>query len=179
MTDREMSSGGPGNELPAKKRTSVGLYVTAGEAFEMWKADPGRVKVVDVRTPEEYLFVGHAPMAVNIPIGFVKYQWDVAKHEPVLEPNAEFIACARRRFEAGDTLLVTCRSGGRSAVAVNALAKAGFARAFNVVDGMEGDLVDDPGSAYHGKRMKNGWKNSGAPWTYDVDPELLWSVPVR
>jgi hypothetical protein len=22
--------------------------------------------------------------------------------------------------------------------------------------------------------MKNGWKNSGSPWTYDVNPELLW-----
>jgi len=37
---------------------------------------------------------------------------------------------------------------------------------------MEGDKVDDPGSVYHGKRMKNGWKNSGSPWTFDVNPEL-------
>jgi len=21
--------------------------------------------------------------------------------------------------------------------------------------------------------MKNGWKNSGVPWTYDIDPEKL------
>ena len=79
-----------------------------------------------------------------------------------------------RPYRATDTLLVTCRSGGRSALAVNALAKAGFKRAYNVIDGMEGDLVNDPGSANHGKRMKNGWKNSGAPWTYDVNPALLW-----
>jgi hypothetical protein len=31
-------------------------------------------------------------------------------------------------------------------------------------------LVDDPDSVYHGKRLKNGWKNSGLPWTYDLDP---------
>ena len=36
--------------------------------------------------------------------------------------------------------------------------------------------VDDPDSAYHGKRMKNGWKNSGVPWTYDCDPALLWTA---
>jgi rhodanese-related sulfurtransferase len=67
-----------------------------------------------------------------------------------------------------------CRSGGRSALAVNALAKAGFVNAYNIIDGMEGDKVDDPGSVYIGKRMKNGWKNSGSPWTYDVNPELIW-----
>lgn len=38
---------------------------------------------------------------------------------------------------------------------------------------MEGDLVDDPGSAYHGKRMRNGWKNAGLPWTYDLDIDRM------
>ena len=83
-------------------------------------------------------------------------------------------ASAKSLFGSTDTLLVTCRSGGRSAIAVNMLAKAGFVNAYNIIDGMEGDKVNDPGSAYHGKRMKNGWKNSGAPWTYDVNPELIW-----
>ena len=23
-------------------------------------------------------------------------------------------------------------------------------------------------------KQKNGWKNSGAPWTYDCVPDLLW-----
>jgi hypothetical protein len=32
--------------------------------------------------------------------------------------------------------------------------------------------VDDTGSVYVGKQMKNGWKKSGSPWTYDVNPEL-------
>jgi rhodanese-related sulfurtransferase len=113
-------------------------------------------------------------MARNIPIGFVQYQWNAEKNEPVLAPNPDFISSAKRLFSATDTLLVTCRSGGRSALAVNVLAKAGFERAYNIIDGMEGDLVNDPGSVNHGKRMKNGWKNSGAPWTYDVNQDLLW-----
>jgi rhodanese-related sulfurtransferase len=45
------------------KQTSLGLYVTARQAFEMWKADPQQVKIIDVRTPDEYLFVGHPDMA--------------------------------------------------------------------------------------------------------------------
>ena len=40
---------------------------------------------------------------------------------------------------------------------------------------MEGETVTDPSSAYCGKRMQNGWKNSGSPWTYDVDEKLLWT----
>jgi hypothetical protein len=56
-------------------------------------------------------------------------------------------------------------------MAVNTLADAGFTRVFQIVDGMEGDAVTEPGSLYQGKRMKNGWKNSGLPWTYQVDPE--------
>jgi rhodanese-related sulfurtransferase len=174
MNNLQKSVAKPTSQVPEKKRTAAGLYVTAREAFEMWRSDPKRVKILDVRTPEEYFFVGHAEMARNIPIGFVKYQWNAEKNEPVLEPNPNFVSSAKSQYSATDTLLVTCRSGGRSALAVNALAKAGFKRAYNVIDGMEGDLVDDPGSANHGKRMKNGWKNSGAPWTYDVDPALLW-----
>ena len=49
-------------------------------------------------------------------------------------------------FAPTDTLLMICRSGGRSALAVNALAKAGFTNVYNVIDGTEGDKVDEPGS---------------------------------
>ena len=66
-----------------------------------------------------------------------------------------------------------CRSGGRSAIAVNLLAQAGFRNVYNIVDGMEGDTVDDLTSVFHGQRLKNGWKNSGAPWTYKPSPERM------
>ena len=67
-----------------------------------------------------------------------------------------------------------CRSGVRSAMSVNMLAQAGYQNVYNIFDGMEGDMVDDPESAYHGKRMRNGWKNAGLPWAYDLDPTLVW-----
>ena len=37
-----------------KKQTVLGLYVTAKEAYDRWKADPENVKIADVRTPEEH-----------------------------------------------------------------------------------------------------------------------------
>jgi rhodanese-related sulfurtransferase len=143
----------------------------------MWRNHPEGVVIIDVRTPEEYIFVGHPEMARNIPLLFVRYQWDHEKDAPVVEPNPDFVSSVAAAFKPTDTLLLMCRSGSRSALAVNALAQAGFHHVYNIVDGMEGDKVDDEESAYHGKRMRNGWKNSGLPWTYDVDPPLLWTSP--
>jgi len=44
---------------------------------------------------------------------------------------------------------------------------------------MDGDKVDDQGSVYIGKRKKNGWKNSGSPWTGEVYPELTGYQALR
>ncbi len=169
MTNEEKST----PQLPAAKQTSLGLYVKAAEAYAMWQADPARVKVLDVRMVEEYVFIGHAAMAVNIPVAFPKYQWHADKRKYGFEINPDFIDHVKELFNTDDTVAVMCRSGGRSAAAINMLAKAGFVNLYNIIDGFEGDTVDDPESVYHGKRMKNGWKNS-APWTYDLDPALAW-----
>ena len=174
MTNHEKSASRSSHQVPERKQTGLGLYVTAHEAYGMWKTAPGRVNILDVRTPEEYVFIGHAEMARNIPIVFVKHQWNDDINEFVAEPNPDFVSRVKGLFAPIDTLLVMCRSGDRSARAVDVLAKAGFVNVYNIIDGMEGDKVDDPGSVNHGKRMKNGWKNSGSPWTYDVNPELLW-----
>jgi rhodanese-related sulfurtransferase len=169
MTDSQQ-----GRDLPDGKKTSLGLYVTAQEAYDMWKAAPEKVKILDVRTPEEYVFVGHPDMAVNIPLMFPKYEWHENKRRYGVEPNADFLADVKELLSPDDTILAMCRSGGRSAWAVNTLAEAGFENVYTITDGMEGDKVKDPESLYHGKRMKNGWKNAGLPWTYDLDPELIW-----
>ena len=179
MTTNKGSTSQPSHQVPEKKQTSVGLYVTAQEAYEMWKTKPGQVNILDVRTPEEYVFVGHAEMARNIPLVFVTRQWDADNNEFVVEPNPDFIPHVQGLFAPTDTLLVMCRTGGRSARAVNALASVGFVNVYNVIDGMEGDKVNDPGSINHGKRMKNGWKNSGSPWTYNVNPELIGYPSVK
>jgi len=177
MTTAEGSDTQQGTQLPENKRTSLGHYVTAGGAYEMWRARPDKVHIIDVRTPEEYVFVGHAEMARNIPLFFVKHQWNAGTNEFIVEPNPDFIPEVKRLFAPTDTILVMCRSGDRSAMAVNTLARDGFVNVYNIIDGMEGDKVNDQGCAFHGKRMKNGWKNSGMPWTYEVNPELA-GLPV-
>jgi rhodanese-related sulfurtransferase len=160
-------------QLPQAKQTDLGLYVTSKAAYDKWKAEPEKVKILDVRTPEEYIFVGHAKMAWNVPLLFLSYEWNPSKRHFAMKPNPDFLTQVKEVAKTTDTLLVMCRSGGRSAMAVDRLAEAGFSNVYNIVDGMEGDLVDDPASEFHGKRMKNGWKNSGLPWTYDLDPERV------
>lgn len=173
-TNASADANGPAaSQLPAGKQTTLGLYVTATEAYEMWQAEPGKIKIVDVRTPEELIFVGHPDMAWKIPIAVQSDQWDAEKQRFPMEILPDFVARVQKVAGPEDTLLVMCRSGGRSAMAVDMLAKAGFRTVYTITDGMEGDKVKDPDSVFNGQRRVNGWKNSGLPWTYDVDPDRM------
>jgi rhodanese-related sulfurtransferase len=159
--------------LPKGKQTVPGLYVTSEEAYYRWKAAPESIKILDVRTIEEYIFVGHAEMAWNIPLAFQTEQWDDSKKHFAIEPNPDFVKQVKKWFSPDETIMVMCRSGHRSAMAVNILTEAGFSTVYNITDGMEGDMVKDSKNLYYMKRMKNGWKNSGIPWTYDINPEQV------
>ena len=90
------------------------------------------------------------------------------------EFNPDFVSAVRESCGPTDTILAMCATGGRGAMAVNTLAQAGFTKVYNIINGFEGDRVNDPGSVYHGKHMRNGWKNLGLPWGYDFDPDLMW-----
>jgi rhodanese-related sulfurtransferase len=160
-------------DLPAGKQTSLGLYLTDKEAFERWRADPEHVAIIDVRTPEEALFLGHPAMAWKIPVGAQSYGWDEGRQQFPMRVLPDFVARVSEVARPGDTLLVMCRSGGRSAIAVNLLAQAGFTQVHNIIDGFEGDVVKDPDSVFQGQRLKNGWKNAGCPWTYPLTPERM------
>ncbi|MFA6958929.1 MAG: rhodanese-like domain-containing protein [Thermoanaerobaculia bacterium] len=160
----------PQPAVPKEKVTSLGLYLTAPEAYDKWKADPERVKILDVRTPDEYVFVGHPSMAWNVPLVLQTYQWDSTGRKLPMKPNPDFVAQVKELFKPSDTLLVICRSGTRSAKAVDLLGAAGFKQAWSVIDGVEGDMVEDRASPSFGKRTKNGWKNGGLPWNYEIDP---------
>ena len=156
-----------------EKQTVLGLYVTAREAYEKWKADPGKVKILDVRTPEEFLFVGHPSMAWKIPVAAQAYEWDAEKANFPMRLLTDFVSRVKEVAKPEDVILVMCRSGGRSAIAANLLAQAGFKNVYNVIDGMEGDSVEDPDSVFQGQRLMNGWKNAGCPWTYNLTPDRM------
>ena len=166
-------------QVPVEKQTVLGLYVTAKEAYQRWEAAPEKVKIIDVRTPEEVMWVGHPPMAWKIPVIAVTYEWDAERKQFPMQPLPDFVTRVQTVANTDDTLMVMCRSGGRGAMAVNLLAKAGYKNVYNVIDGMEGDAVEDPNSVFQGQRLVNGWKNSGLPWTYKIDPARLVLPPAR
>jgi rhodanese-related sulfurtransferase len=163
-----------GNDvIPEKKRTTLGLYVNSKDAYAMWISNPEKIAIIDCRTPEEYIYVGHAPMAYNIPLEFVTYDFDTKKKTFKMKENAEFLNMVKKLFNKDQTLLIMCRSGNRSAESINLLAKSGYKNVYNIYDGFEGDKVKDEASYFKDMRMVNGWKNSGNPWTCECDPSLV------
>ena len=113
------------NSRPRSRRSSVSTSrrrrPTSGG-----RSAPDKVKIIDVRTPEEILWVGHAPMAWKVPVIAVTYEWDADKKQFPMRPLPDFVARVQKVATPEDTLMVMCRSGGRGAMAVNLLAEAGL-----------------------------------------------------
>lgn len=159
------------SDVPKSKQTVLGKYKTAKEAYDEVTAQRGRVLFLDIRTTGEVMFVGGtAEVDAVIPFAEVKQPmaWDDKAGRFAFAPNASFLATVdavlhKKGLSKTDTVLVMCRSGDRSAKAVNALAAAGYTNAWSVYDGFEGDLSKD------GVRSVNGWKNAGLPWSYKLD----------
>jgi rhodanese-related sulfurtransferase len=168
----------PKENLPKVKQTVLGLYVTAREAYEKWQANPDKVMIIDVRTPEEYLFVGHPTMAWNIPVFAQSYEWDATKQQFPMKPLPDFVSRVQGVAKPDAMVMVMCRSGGRSAMAVNFLAQAGFKNVHNIIDGMEGDANADSDNVAQAQPLQDGWKNSGCPWTKKPTREQM-VLPTR
>jgi rhodanese-related sulfurtransferase len=118
--------------------------------------------LVDVRSVAEYVLVGHPTMAVNIPLSF----WDEQRSN--LITNEKFLQDLKNRFKPEDTLIFMCRSGGRSLRAAQSALNAGYTKVYNLAEGFEG------ASDEKGYRTKGGWRNSGLPYTYEVNAKLAY-----
>lgn len=158
-------------KLPQFKQTTLGLYVTSKQAYQKWQENPESVVILDVRTPEEHLFVGHPGMAWRIPVISQSYEWDAEHSKYPMALLPDFVARVSEIAKPEDTIMAICRSGGRSAIAVNLLAQAGFKNVYNIIDGMEGDDNGDSESVSNSQNPESGWKNSGCPWTKKAVPE--------
>ncbi len=165
--------------LSKKKQTTLGLYMTSSQAYDYTMKNMDKTLFLDVRTPSELNYLGVASvMDANVPTDFMDSSaWDSKKRRYRRQHNDSFVADVDARLKAkglnkDDTVILMCRSGKRSAKAVNVLAKAGYTKVYTVVDGYEGDKVKK--GENKGRRMKNGWKNSGLPWTYSMDKDFMY-----
>ena len=85
--------------------------------------------VVDVREPVEFA-AGHLPGAVNIPRGVLEFEVD---GHPAVN-GIKDPALAHRE----SAIVVYCRSGGRSALAAEALKRLGFVAPLSLAGGFNG-----------------------------------------
>lgn len=159
------------SKLSKKKQTTLGLYLTAKDAYKEVSSDPENVLFIDVRTPAELEFIGAPKMIdANVPYMLNDFsEWDEKKRRFNKVPNSDFTVLLEEQLEAkgltkNDKIILMCRSGSRSAKAVNLLHKAGYKQAYTVVDGFEGDKSKV--ASTKGQRVVNGWKNANLPWTY-------------
>ena len=112
----------------------------------------GEAVLVDVRTAEERKFVGHVPETKHV-------AWMTGLS---LSRNPRFARELEAKAGKGETILLLCRSGKRSAAAAEAATKAGFTSVFNILEGFEGDLDEQ-----QRRGAFNGWRHSGLPWVQD------------
>ena len=117
-----------------------------GEAHAMMQAG---AKLVDVRTRAELDWVGRVPDSVHV-------EWN---SYPGGAPNPEFLAQLGAAVRPPEPVMFLCRSGGRSHNAAVAAAATGYAEAYNVLEGFEGDK--DPGQH---RNTVGGWRKHGLPW---------------
>lgn len=148
-------------------------YVSPQKAYDLWLEKKERVIIIDVRTPEEYTFIGHPEMSYNIPIAFFTHHFNPDSQRYSLAPNEKFVESVARQFIPDNTIIVLCRSHFRSEWAAKRLWEAGYEKVFVVQNGFEGQIVTKAGDPNHGQRKKNGWRDL-LPWTYDLDPERVY-----
>lgn len=167
-------------DVPKEKQTKLAKYLTAKEAYEVVKAEGPKTLFIDVRTRAELQFVGMTH-EIDGQVAFVEMnefgEWDAANNRFKLDANPVFSQSVDKLLAAkgltkADRVVVMCRSGDRSARAINLLADAGYTNVWNQVEGFEGDMSKD------GRRDVNGWKNAGLPWTYKLDKAKV-SLPAK
>ncbi len=135
----------------AERGRALGLAyagaVTPTEAHHLQVARAARI--VDVRTQPEWEFVGHVP-------GSVLIEW---RRYGERGPNPAFLDALAATFGRDEPILFLCRSAVRSHHAADLARRAGFTRAYNILEGFEGDL---DASRQRGRR--GGWRAAGLPW---------------
>jgi len=167
------------SKLNKKKQTSLGLYMTSTQAYNYMMKNMDKALFLDVRTPAELNYLGVATvMDANVPTDTMDgTTWDDKKNRYRRAHNDNFVADVATRLKAKglkktNTVILMCRSGDRSAKAVNLLAKEGYTKVYTVVDGFEGDKAKS--GKNKGKRVVNGWKNSSLPWTYSMEKDNMY-----
>ena len=136
---------------------ACGVALITASAAWRWLQSDSTIRLIDIRSTQEFLFVGHPVGAVHVPY----------IDEPDWEPNPCFTAQVRDllpvvvdlKVKREDLIFLICRSGERSKAAGQVLIEAGVDNVFSSIDGCEGPLNE------HAHRSGiSGWRYDGLPW---------------
>ncbi len=133
--------------------------VPVEEVWSRLKADSAAM-LVDVRTRAEWAFVG-LPDLTEIGKRVLTVEWQTSPESGIDAAFPErLVEVLDAAGASKDTeLFFICRSGGRSRMAAEAIANAGYRRCRNVADGFEGPL-----DANRHRGQVAGWKAAGLAW---------------
>lgn len=124
----------------------------AGEVFPAEAAELVQQQaavMVDVRTLEERIFVGHPVNSLSIP-------WAYGLQ---MQRNENFLSQLQAGVDSTKPVLFLCRSGARSHHAAQLATENGYTAAYNILEGFEGDK-----NSQGQRRNVNGWVVAGLPW---------------
>lgn len=174
-------------DTPKKERqTPQGLYITAENTYK-WMKEDDSVILVDVRTPEEWQFVGFTPMAqIMIPSVTFDYSADskgnynADKGRYASQVNSDFVSQFEEKLfdldaDKSTPFVIMCRSGAtRAQPAAKMLDQYGYKNVYIMTDGFEGGKLKE--GERKGYRLKAGWKvdNPADSWTYKIPAEKAY-----
>lgn len=129
------------------------------ETWERLKGDPKAV-LVDVRTRAEWAFVG-VPDLSNLDREVLLIEWQTFPDSRIAPDFSHRLEAALEARGVGknDEVFFICRSGGRSRMAAEMMAAAGYRRCSNVAEGFEGPI-----DAHRHRGEIAGWKFAGLAW---------------
>ncbi len=116
-------------------------------ALQWWQG--GHAVLIDVRTQAERDWVGYVPGTTVIP-------W---KTYPGMAVNPHFGDMLQSEVPAEKPVMFLCRSGVRSVDAAKQATALGYRKAYNILEGFEGDP-----DANKQRGHRNGWRHAGLPW---------------
>ena len=169
-----------GKDIRTKLHTVFGLYLTPHEAYNMKQKQGDDVLLVDVRARSEIKYIGASKLIdANIPSRFFNpdYTWSdkSATYRTMRNDHftQDFEKLLSLKGKNKDTpIILICQSGSRVPLAAKKLHEAGFSKVYSQYQGFEG--IKAKSGINKGKRVVNGWKNAGLPWSFKLNKEAMY-----
>jgi rhodanese-related sulfurtransferase len=77
-----------------------------------------------------------------------------------MTPKKAFAEQLQANVDKDLTVIFVCRTGGRSHNAALVAQQLGYSKAYNMLEGFEGEM-----NSLNQRTKMNGWKHAGLPWS--------------